>query len=104
MPKKINISNYHTQYNDLTSQHWSSKSEHFAGGDNLITAIEWDWGIEKCALVTHWFAGMRGVRVYEFTLVKGDERIVMPVLNNPYVERFIIDHDIDLIEEVDAPA
>ncbi|GAB5491087.1 MAG: hypothetical protein Phog2KO_13020 [Phototrophicaceae bacterium] len=104
MPKKIDVSNFHTQYSDLTSQHWHAQSEGFAGGDNLITALEKKWGIEKCALVTHWYAGMRGVRIYEFTLVKGDKTIIMPVLNNPYVDRFIIDEGIIVAEEADVRA
>lgn len=104
MVKKTNVSNYHTQYSDLTSQHWHPNSESFAGGDNLITALEKKWSIEKCALVTHWYAGMRSVRIYEFTLNKDDRTVVMPVLDNPYVERFIIEEGIDLIKEADTMA
>jgi hypothetical protein len=90
------------QYSDLTSQHWHPNSETFAGGDNLITALEKGWSIQKCALVKHWYAGMRSVRIYEFTLNKEDRTVVMPVLDNPYVERFIVDEKIELIESEDA--
>ncbi len=96
--KTVNVSNFHAQYSDLTSQHWHPGSEGFAGGDNLITALEKGWDIEQCALVTHWYAGMRSVRIYEFTLSKQDRTVVMPVLDNPYVERFVIDEKIALIK------
>lgn len=96
--KMINVSNFHAQYSDLTTQHWSVKSESFAGGDNLITAIARGWDIEECVLVTHWYAGMRSVRIYQFTISKEDKIIIMPVHDNPYVERFIVEQNIELTE------
>lgn len=101
MPDKVkltNVSNYHVQYSDLTSQHWHPSSENFAGGDHLITALEKGWIIEKCELVKHWYAGMRSVRIYEFTMNKDDRTILMPVLDNPYVERFVIEQNIEVID------
>ncbi|MGB7340876.1 MAG: hypothetical protein WBC91_18410 [Phototrophicaceae bacterium] len=97
-----NVTNYHMQYSDLTSQHWHPDSEVFAGGDNLITAIAKQWEIESCKLVRHWYAGMRSVRLYEFTLTKDDRTVIMPVLDNPYIERFVKDQNIALIIPEDA--
>lgn len=103
MVKKLaNVSNFHMQYSDLTSQHWHPTSARYAGGDNLMTAIEKDWDVEQCALVRHWYAGMRSVRIYEFTLIKNGKTMTMPVLDNPYVERFVIDEKINLIETEEA--
>ena len=34
-------------YQDITSQHWSYSSEHYAGGDNLLTAIARGWEIDE---------------------------------------------------------
>ena len=96
------ITNYHVQYSDLTSRHWDAGSEYFAGGDNLITALEKKWDIERCELVRHWYAGMRSVRLYRFTLTKDGDTRTMPVLDNPYIERFIKDEGIDLIESEEA--
>ena len=73
-------------------------------GKEEFQLLEKKWSIEKCALVTHWYAGMRSVRIYEFTLNKDGRTVVMPVLDNPYVERFIIEEGIDLIKEADAMA
>jgi len=100
--KSVNVSNYHVQYSDVTTQHWHPGSESFAGGDHLTTALENKWQIVKCALTKHWYAGMRSVRVYEFTITKDERTVVMPVLDNPYVERFIVDEGIELIEAEDA--
>lgn len=103
MAKKMsNVSNFHMQYSDLTSQHWHAESARYAGGDHLMTALEKDWDIQRCEMVRHWYAGMRSVRIYEFELVKDQQTVVMPVLDNPYVERFIIDEGIDLIEVEDV--
>lgn len=100
--KRSNITNYHVQYSEVTTQHWDPSSETFAGGDQLMTAIANKWDIERCELIRHWYAGMRSVRLYKFTLSKGDNTITMPVLDNPYIERFIFDEDIDLIEGEEA--
>jgi hypothetical protein len=89
------------QYMDITSQYWHPKSEHFAGGDNLISAMERGWKINQCMLVHHWYAGMRSVKIYEFTLERGESSMVMPVICNPYVERFIIEEEIELVEKTD---
>lgn len=89
MGKAANISNFHMQYLDVTSQHWHPGSERFAGGDHLLTAIEKGWEISECALVTHWYAGMRAVKIYHFVLKRGDQQMTMPVIDNPYIQRLI---------------
>ncbi|MEL6403681.1 MAG: hypothetical protein AAFR81_04895 [Chloroflexota bacterium] len=100
--KRSEVANYHVQYSDLTSQHWDRSSESYAGGDHLITALENAWDIEQCELKRHWYAGMRSVRLYHFTLTKNGKTRTMPVLDNPYIERFIKDEGIDLIEGEEA--
>lgn len=101
--KNANISNYHVQYFDVTSQHWNPKSARFAGADNLLTAVDKGWVIEQCVQITHWYAGMRSVRIYEFHLKHDDETMMMPVIDNPYVERFIRDEGIQMVVK-DNPA
>lgn len=99
MPKTTRVTNYHVQYQDVTSQHWHPRSEEFAGGDNLMTALENGWHINECLLTKHYYAGMRSVKVYRFHLSKGDSQIVMPVIYNPYVERLIDEEGYELQEE-----
>jgi hypothetical protein len=102
MAKKINVANYHSQYQSTTTQHWDAKSESFAGGDNLMTALSSNWEIERCRRVRHAYDGARYVKLYEFYLVRDDEKLTMPVLENPYIVRFIADNEIPL-EEADNP-
>jgi len=99
MAKPNKVSNYHVQYQDLTTQYWHPNSEQFAGGDNLMTAIDNGWDIESCSLVKHYYAGMRAVKVYRFHLSNGDDKMVMPVIYNPYIERLIDEAGYELTEE-----
>lgn len=92
--------NFHVQYQDITSQNWSFSSEKFAGGDNLLTAISRGWEIdERVHLKRHWFAGMRSIEIFHFTIQRDDITVDMPVVGNPYVYRFILEHNIEVIED-----
>ncbi len=92
--------NFHVQYQDITSQHWSYSSERFAGGDHLLTALSRGWEIEETVVLKrHWFAGMRCIEVFNFTIHRDDVTVMMPVVSNPYVYRFIKNYDIKIIEE-----
>ena len=102
MPKSINPTNFHVQYQEMTTQHWHSESERFAGGDNLMTALEHGWEVDKCVLARHWYAGMRSVKVYEFKLRLGDQTMTMPVIDNPYIGRFIDEEGIELVVPEEA--
>ncbi len=84
-----NVSNYHAQYLDVTSQHWHPNSAQFAGGDHLLTAINNGWDVSDCMLQEIWYAGARCVFIYHFTLSRQGDVMKMPVIDNPYVTRFI---------------
>ena len=95
----------HQQQNDLRtqrqdiSQHWSYSSERYAGGDNLLTAIERGWAIDPRVLLRrHWFAGMRCIEIYHFTIRRADVVADMAVLGNPYVTRFLASHAYEVVE------
>lgn len=98
------VSNFHVEYINVTTQHWDPQSSTFAGGDQLVTAIQRGWQVEKCIEETHWFTGMRSVRVYHFTLIRDDEQIEMPVIANPYVERFVQQEEFDISDKRDVHA
>jgi hypothetical protein len=102
MAKSSNVANFHIMYQDVTSQHWHSSSERYAGADHLLTALEKGWEVQKCVQVRHWYAGMRSVKLYEFHLQRGGDTMTMPVIDNPYVGRFIEEGDIELIVPDDA--
>ena len=92
-----------SQDHDVTSQHWSYSSECFAGGDNLLTAIARGWEIDR--VVTrrrHWFAGMRCIEIFHFTIRRDDVVADMAVLGNPYVYRYLAGGPHELVEEEDG--
>jgi hypothetical protein len=51
---------------------------------------------------THWYAGLRAIRVFVFHLKRDGEEMVMPVINNPYVARFITEKGIQVQESEEA--
>ncbi len=101
--KEQNLQNFHAQYQDITSQHWSYSSERYAGGDNLLTAIARGWTIDdKVLRKRHWFAGMRCVEIFHFTIRRDGVVADMAVLGNPYVNRYLANQTYHLVEEGDA--
>mgnify|MGYP006277267135 CR=1 FL=1 len=98
LPVQTNITNYHVQYMDITSQYWNPNSADYAGGDNLITVLAEGYDVEKCTLRRHTYAPSRFVDIYVFHLKResDNEELVMPVLNNPYIQRFIRENDIEV--------
>lgn len=93
------ISNFHVQYLNVTSQHWDPDSEMFAGGDHLMTALAKRWQISGCVESQHWYAGMRAITIYKFELERNGEKMTMPVVNNPYIVRFIRDNEIEVVTD-----
>ena len=92
--------NLDSQDHDVTSQHWSFSSERYAGGDNLLTAIARGWAIDsKVRLRRHWFAGMRCIEIFHFTIRRDDVVADMAVLGNPYVYRYLAGGAHELVEE-----
>ena len=95
--------NVDSQDQDVTSQHWSYSSERYAGGDNLLTAIARGWEIDRVVtLRRHWFAGMRSIEVFHFTIRRDDVVADMAVLGNPYVYRYLASRPHKLVEEEDG--
>ncbi len=95
--------NLDSQDQDVTSQHWSYSSERYAGGDNLLTAIARGWEIDnKVTLRRHWFAGMRCIEIFHFTIRRDDVVADMAVLGNPYVYRYLAAESHELVEEEDG--
>ncbi len=91
------------QDQDVSSQHWSYSSETYAGGDNLLTAIARGWEIDsKVTLRRHWFAGMRCIEIFHFTIRRDDVVADMAVVGNPYVYRYLAGGSHELVEEEDG--
>ncbi len=97
-----NITNFHVEYMDVT-QHWSEKSEQFAGADSLLTMLYKGWQMKKTARrEERWFAGSRLVYIYYITLERAGETIIMPVVHNPFVNRMIAQHQIEIVPQTAA--
>jgi len=88
------ITNYHSQYLDVTSQYWHSESANFAGADHLLTALTNGWTVTKCTLLVYEFASKRSANVYLFRLERSGEVMNMPVIDTPFVHRFLRDNAI----------
>ena len=79
-------------------RHWHSKSERFAGGDCLATALIQGWVLKvPIVMDVYWCMGSRQVNVYHCDLVRDEERMHMPVLGNPYMDRLIQDMQLPVI-------
>ena len=101
--KAQNQQDLHIQHQDITSQHWSYSSERYAGGDNLLTAVARGWTIDnKVTLRRHWFAGMRCIEIFHFTIRRDEVVADMAVVGNPYVYRYLATQPYELVEEEDA--
>ncbi len=80
-------------------QYWSPESEDYAAASQLISALRGGWNLAMPRVKARQAAvsGGRPRTVYDFTLMRGSQLMIMPVLSNPYIERFIIQHDIRVI-------
>lgn len=97
---KITSVDLHVDYPDM-HRHWDSQSERFGGGDSLLTAIQNGWQVEEVIWSEeYWHAGTRPVVLFHFELTRlgggrrdgktaGQERVVMPVVSNPFVQRLL---------------
>ena len=85
-----------------SDQYWSPTSEDYAAASQLVTALRAGWmlALPRVSARQIWHSGSRPSTVYEFTLMLGSRLMIMPVLSNPFVERFLVKHDIRIIYEV----
>ncbi len=80
-------------------QYWSPESEEYAAASQLITALRHGWvlALPRVAARQLWCGGHRPRTIYDFTLVRGSQLMTMPVLSNPYIERYIVQQQIRII-------
>jgi hypothetical protein len=84
-----NASNFHVAYPDVY-RYWSAGCEEYAGGDALLTMLRNGWDANETVYIEDfWHSGARLVVVYHFDLTRGDEKMSVPVLSNPFVRRII---------------
>ncbi len=85
-----------------SDQYWSPESEDYAAASQLISAMRagWHLALPRVSARQVWNSGSRPRTVYEFTLMRGSQLMIMPVLSNPFIERYIIQKDIRIIYDI----
>ena len=84
-------------------RHWHPLSERYAGFDALVSALDQGWTIigTLCQATYRLTSGCR-TTVYHFTLQRGDDKMKMPVINNPCLARFITACNLAFIPSVNT--
>jgi hypothetical protein len=90
----------HEKYTEA-DQYWSPESEKYAAASQLISIMREGWilALPRISARQIWNSGSRPRTVYDFTLMRGSQLMIVPVLSNPYIERYIIQNDIRIIYE-----
>ena len=83
-------------------QYWSPESEDYAAASQLITVLREGWilALPRVSARQVWNSGSRPRTVYDFTLMRGSQLMIMPVLSNPFIERYLIQNDIRIIYDI----
>lgn len=91
----------HEKYTE-GDQYWSAESEEYAAASQLISIMRDGWmlALPRVSARQIWNSGSRPRTVYDFTLMRGSQLMIMPVLSNPYIERYIIQNDLRIIYDI----
>ncbi|MGJ3237483.1 MAG: hypothetical protein ACFE0Q_02140 [Anaerolineae bacterium] len=87
----------HTKYTE-TDRHFSPKSERYTGADSLITAQRNGWRLINIAYEEQ--IEMRGGRhttLYYFKLTRNNDKMIMPIIATPFVERMLLNRRVVLL-------
>ncbi|MEM9951363.1 MAG: hypothetical protein AAF846_07180 [Chloroflexota bacterium] len=80
----------HDKYTEV-DRHFDPKSEVYTGADSLITAQRNGWKLVNIAYEER--VTMRSGRyatLYYFKLTRSDNKMIMPIIANPFIERMLI--------------
>lgn len=79
----------HDKYTDI-DRHFDPKSEVYTGADSLITAQRKGWRLINIAYEER--VNMRSGRyttLYYFKLIRDDDKMIMPIIANPFIDGMI---------------
>lgn len=66
-------------------RYWSPTGGSHAAGDQLLGYLEAGWTLDsRVEVETLWYGEGRRTLLYHLTLVQGSQRMLMPVLSNPF--------------------
>lgn len=86
------------------ARHWCPHSEVYTGADSLLTAQRNGWRLAGLVYKQQViFSNGRQTTLYHFELVRGSETVIMPIVRNPFVERMIQQHAIDILPHHKLP-
>ena len=93
---ELDHSNYTHEKFTEQNQYWCPESEQYAAASQLLSAIRCGWRVALPSVSVRqvWKSGVRPCTIYDFALQRGAELMIMPVLSNPYVERFLMENQI----------
>ena len=84
-----NLNRFHSAYTHIP-RHWSSHSQHYAGGDALLTFLSDGWTIQgDIDCEEFWHGGARRVTIFYFVLARDNQSLTMRVHGNPFVDRLL---------------
>lgn len=78
------------EFYTANDRHWHAGSERYTGADSLLTAQRNGWRLLDLAYEQ--IIELRGGRstcVYYFHLIRHSERILMPIVENPFIHRML---------------
>lgn len=87
----------HGKYTE-TDRHFSPQSEIYTGADSLITAQRNGWRLVNIAYEE--LVEMRGGRytaLYYFKLIRNNEKMIMPIVATPFIERMLLQRKVVLL-------
>jgi len=71
-------------------RHWSASCQTYASADVLVEHLADGWDIRSVIVQeVSWRGGGRHITVYHFELTSGNQKLAMPVLDNPIVRRLV---------------
>lgn len=73
----------------LPKRHWSMDSESYSGGDALLGALDEGWKMIKSHQVTYAARSGRPMIVYVLWLERNNQIVVMRLVANPFITRFL---------------
>lgn len=85
------------------NRHWCPQSEAYAGADHLLSAQRLGWrllGLAYCEPVL--LPSGRRTTLYHFKLVRKDAVVIMPIVDNPFVQRLLLSHSIAVVPIIEA--
>jgi hypothetical protein len=81
------------------NRHWSAESQTYASGDVLINYLRNGWQLDPESRIDKVSSeGPRGVDVFYFRLLKGQQMIDMPVIGSPRVYRLVDQVERELLQ------